>query len=233
MGDTNQLIYVQKYAEDFEGPYLEIGSKDYGNTQDLRSLFSGKGQYIGIDMLSGAGVDIVVNMTEEFEKIDELLGKKRFGTIFCLSVLEHCDQPFKMAENMTRLLKEDSSVVVSAPFCWKLHGYPSDYWRFSPDGIRKLFPAISFIEDKCCTSTSKKKDFRKLDADLCRISFSFSRHSSKGRPIRGLSAKLLTLLSKLKIYDWIAGYSYVIPATNIIMIGEKHSQTTKVKMADN
>jgi len=135
-------------------------------------------------------------------------------------VLEHCDQPFKMAENMTRLLKEGGKVVVSAPFCWKLHGYPSDYWRFSPNGIKRLFPEISFIEDQCCTSTAKKNDFRKLDEDLCRISFSFSRHNKKGHPLRGISAKVLSFLSKIKIYDWVAGYTYVYPATNIIMAGE-------------
>lgn len=219
MGDINQLLYVKKYAECFKGPYLEVGSKDYGNTQDMRSLFAAKDEYIGVDMQAGAGVDVVANMTTEFSKIDETLGNRRFGTIFCLSVLEHCDQPFKMGENMTRLLAKGGKVVISAPFCWKLHGYPSDYWRFSPDGIRKLFPEIDFNEDQCFTCTAKKNDFRKLDNDLCRISFSLSRHQKDGHLFRGISAKFLRFLSKIKIYDWLAGYSYVYPATNILMIG--------------
>ncbi len=39
MGDKNQLWYIQKNIEVFEGPYLEVGSKDYGTTQNIRSLF--------------------------------------------------------------------------------------------------------------------------------------------------------------------------------------------------
>ena len=38
MGDVNQVLFVEKHAEQFQGPYLEVGSKDYGNTADLRRV---------------------------------------------------------------------------------------------------------------------------------------------------------------------------------------------------
>ncbi len=40
MGDINQRLYIEKYAGLLKGPYLEVGSKDYGNTENLRSIFS-------------------------------------------------------------------------------------------------------------------------------------------------------------------------------------------------
>jgi len=40
----------------FEVPYLEVGSKDYGNTQDIKSLFPKAERYAGIDMEEGPRV---------------------------------------------------------------------------------------------------------------------------------------------------------------------------------
>jgi len=229
MGDINQLKYIEKFKEQFEGPFLEVGSKDYGSTQDLRCLFTHKHKYVGIDMEEGKGVDIVLDLTEDFQKIDNLLGGKRFGTIFCLSVLEHCEKPFKMAENMTSLLKEDGQIVISAPFSWKIHGYPNDYWRFTPEGIKKLFPRIEFDFKKCFAATSKVNEFQTLDQEFGKISFSFSAHKQKGHPLRGVSAKFLKLLSKTGVLSWITGYRYLYAPTNIIMIGQLKNKSNCIK----
>ncbi len=144
MGDENQLIFVRKYSKELRGPFLEIGSRDYGNTQDLRSIFNDKGKYIGLDLSEGKGVDIILDLTQEFEKIDKALNEERFNTIICLSVLEHCEQPFVMADNLTRLLGKGGHIIISVPFAYEFHGYPSDYWRFTHEGVKKLFPKINF-----------------------------------------------------------------------------------------
>lgn len=39
MGDLNQLSFVKSHQSVLRGPFLEVGSKDYGSTQDLRLLF--------------------------------------------------------------------------------------------------------------------------------------------------------------------------------------------------
>ena len=96
-------------------------------------MFQGE-DYLGVDMLEGRRVDKVVDFTHPFEEVDAAVEGRRFGTIICMSVLEHCDQPFLMAENITRLLVPGGSLVVSVPFVFKFHGFPSDYWRFTPEG---------------------------------------------------------------------------------------------------
>mgnify|MGYP001564463790 CR=1 FL=1 len=218
MGDVNQLIFIKKYAEQLKGPYLEVGSKDYGSTQDLRQLFAGGGKYIGIDAEDGPGVDIVLDITEDFNKIDAKFNGQRFGTIFCLSVLEHCKNPFKMAENMTHLLQEKGRICISVPFSWKIHAYPSDYWRFTPEGVRCLFPKIEFEPEQAFAATSKKGEFHKIDNELGRISFSLSVHWKRGHFLRGIFAKLHKLLSRLGI-GLFAGYRHVMAPTNILMLG--------------
>ncbi len=40
MGNINDQIFIRNYISNFEGPYLEVGSKDYGNTQDIKTLFA-------------------------------------------------------------------------------------------------------------------------------------------------------------------------------------------------
>ncbi|MBN2180324.1 MAG: methyltransferase domain-containing protein [Sedimentisphaerales bacterium] len=219
MGDINQLTFIRKYSGIFNGPYLEVGSKDYGSTQNLRSLFSGGGEYIGIDMEDGPGVDIVLDMTADFNKIDVKLGKKRFGSIFCLSVLEHCDNPFKMAANLTSLLKPGGKICISAPFAWQIHGYPNDYWRFTPEGVKKLFPLIKFDMEQSLASASKKNDFYNIDDDLGKISFSFSTYQKDGHVLRGISAKFLKTLSRIGVWRWLTGYRHLFRPTNVFMIG--------------
>jgi len=220
MGDINQLIFIRQHAEDLKGPYLEVGSKDYGSTQNIKSIFAERGRYVGTDMESGPGVDIALDLTQDFTDIDESLGHIRFGTIFCLSVLEHCAEPFKMSHNLTRLLKPGGKVLVSAPFSWKFHDYPSDYWRFTHEGIKILFPNLEFDPEKNVSSTSRENEFRKLDSTLGKISFSTSTHWGNGHFLQGVSAKLLKLLSKIGILSWLSGYRYLLAPTNVFMIGE-------------
>jgi len=227
MGDENQLIYIKRFEKEFVGPYLEVGSKDYGATQVLRPIFSDRDKYIGADMQAGSGVDVVLNLTKTIEEIDVKLKGIRFGTIFCMSVLEHCEQPFKMAENLTALLKPEGKICVSVPFSWKFHGFPSDYWRFTPEGVEKLFPKLEFNRENCLAATSRKLEFYALDSEIGKIKFSFKTQIKNGHFIRAISVKILRGLSKIGILRWLAGYRYVLTPTMINMIGVASSKSKK------
>jgi SAM-dependent methyltransferase len=210
MGHLHQLRFVTQYTASLDGPYLEAGAKDYGNTQDLRPLFAGRGPYVGVDMDPGPGVDVVLDLTDDFDRLDTELGGVRFGTIFCLSVLEHCRRPAVMAENLTRLLRPGGKLCVSAPFAFKIHAYPSDYWRFTPEGIRALFPELEFRDKDGVWVSTQSGDFRPLDEQLGKIPLATRPYWREGRFLRGLSAKLLR---------WFTGYRYVLAPTDIMMIG--------------
>ncbi len=121
MGDLNQLDFIEKNIDKFQAPYLEIGSR-YGLTWEIRKLFPNS-EYIGIDMEDGPGVDVVVDLAEDFESVDTILKQKRFNTVFCLSVLEHCSNPFSMAENITNLLNRNG-------FCMYLFLFLGNFMHF-------------------------------------------------------------------------------------------------------
>ncbi len=221
MGNQNERIFIASLAARLDGPYLEVGSRDYGNTQDLRVLFTGRGPYVGVDMTAGPGVDVVLDLTEEFPAVDAKVQGRRFGTVFCLSVLEHCEQPFRLAENVTRLLRPGGWLCLSAPFSWRLHGYPHDYWRFTPEGVRKLFPLLDFGPAHCRFATSRTGEGGELDEDLGKLFFSFRRWRQKGQSVRGVSAELLRVLARLGLLRWLAGERYVFAPTMVLMAGQK------------
>ena len=75
MGDVNQYEFVRTNRSLFQEPLLEVGSRDYGTTQNLRELYPDQA-YIGIDMLDGDGVDLVLDLTQPFDDVDRLLEGK-------------------------------------------------------------------------------------------------------------------------------------------------------------
>ena len=219
MGDRNQQLLVSRYREALSGPFLEIGSKNYGNTQNLRELFPGE-SYVGADMSPGENVDCVVDFTADFQRVDAMLGHRRFGTIFCFSVLEHCEQPFVMAANMTRLLQPGGKIVLSVPFAWKFHGYPSDYWRFTHEGIRKLFPAIDWdTVDAGLWHTPGISRFHRVDESLGKLRLSAGHQLSRNGLRAGLGMGILKLLRPLGLFSELLANRYLLVPTMVDMIG--------------
>lgn len=218
MGFKNHELFIKRHRNLFQGPILEIGSRDYGTTANLRDLFPGE-MYIGIDMQAGKGVDRVLDLTIPFEKIDAVLEGRRFGAIICLSVLEHCAQPFLMAANITKLLHSGGTLYVSVPFSWKFHGYPSDYWRFTHEGVKKLFPDLVFDIAVSRTSTDVTGDFRPVDEDLCRFRLKGSWQRRRGKLLHSFGADLVAVLGMLGPLRWLTKYRYLMPPTCIEMIG--------------
>lgn len=64
-----------------------------------------------------------------------------FDLVICEQVLEHVPDPLKAVETLRRLCKPDGYVYVSTPFLVRLHDWPGDYWRFTPDGLALLLRA--------------------------------------------------------------------------------------------
>src|SRR3954464_5771830 len=104
MGDRNQYRWVERHRARLRTPVLEIGSRHYAKetSSDLRSLCAGH-EYLGVDMSVGDNVDLVVDFTQSFVDVDRVLGGRRFGTILCLSVMEHVSDIVSFANNLTAI----------------------------------------------------------------------------------------------------------------------------------
>ena len=61
-----------------------------------------------------------------------------FDLVICEQVLEHVPNPLVAVETLRRLCAPGGHVYVSTPFLVRLHDWPGDYWRFTPDGMELL-----------------------------------------------------------------------------------------------
>lgn len=118
------------------GRTLIVGSQVYRDKEDRRGRYP---DVLGIDMLAGPGVDRVLDLEED---LPNDLGL--FDHVECMSVLEHSRRPWLLAANLERLMAPGATIFVSVPFVWRIHGYPNDYWRLTPEGVRALFPSIEW-----------------------------------------------------------------------------------------
>ncbi len=119
------------------GPVYEFGALQVhgdGRIEDLRYLFKPTGlDYVGCDMRAGPGVDQVQNL----HNLD--IPDNSVGCIVCMDTLEHVEYPRKAMLEIHRVLKPNGIAVMSSVFEFPIHGYPNDYWRFTPNGFRSLF----------------------------------------------------------------------------------------------
>ena len=133
----NQLLrgVVQATREVFHlpEPILEVGSLqvDGEDMINLRSIFNNK-DYLGIDFRPGKGVDQVADV----ERLP--FADNTFGTVLALSTFEHVKRFWLGFAEVARVLQPGGAFLVSCPFHFHVHAYPSDYWRFTPEALESL-----------------------------------------------------------------------------------------------
>ncbi len=124
-------------------PVYEFGALQVPGQEgfaDLRPLFSGK-SYVGADIREGPGVDVILDL----HHIN--LPSESVGSVLMLDTLEHVEFPRKAIEEAHRILKKDGVLIMSSVMNFRIHEYPHDYWRFTPEGFHSLLGlfASSFV----------------------------------------------------------------------------------------
>jgi len=124
-------------------PIYEFGSRQVPGQEgfaDLRLFFPGK-KYVGADIIPGPGVDVVLDL----HSLD--LAPQSVGTAICVETLEHTEKPWKVFEQLEKVLMPGGTLIISVPFWARIHNYPNDYWRFTPaclENFLEKFPK-SFV----------------------------------------------------------------------------------------
>lgn len=71
---------------------------------------------------------------------------ERCDGILCVAVLEHVAEPQRAVDEMFRILKPGGILVGFVPFLYPCHGSPSDYWRFTEEGLRFMLRRFDEVE---------------------------------------------------------------------------------------
>lgn len=116
---------------------LELGARQVNGT--VRGFFHG--DYVGMDMQKGTGVDVVAR-SDEIPYPDD-----SFDVVVTTEMLEHDPYPWKTFPEAARVLGPDGVFIVT---CRGVGFHddpnPKDYWRFTPDSIRHLFELAGLEE---------------------------------------------------------------------------------------
>jgi len=121
-------------------PVVEIGSllvDDSMKGFDVKSLFPVQ-RFFGIDLRGGPRVDI----RGDIEGLP--FPPHSIGTLLCFDTIEHVWDVHAAFLEVHRVLKKDGVAVIASVFNFKIHNYPHDFWRFTPEALDRFTRAFPY-----------------------------------------------------------------------------------------
>jgi SAM-dependent methyltransferase len=90
-------------------------------------------EYIGVDVVENPAAELV-GAVESLPVADG-----SFDLVICTQVLEHCDDPVQAVRELRRVTAPGGRVLASTHGVQVYHPSPHDYWRWTHEGLRRLF----------------------------------------------------------------------------------------------
>ena len=91
-------------------------------------------EYVGVD------VDDDTRAPSSSAAVEALpVGDGEFDLVLCTQVLEHCDDPAQAVRELRRVTAPGGRVLASTHGAQWYHPAPVDYWRWTHEGLRRLF----------------------------------------------------------------------------------------------
>ena len=120
------------------GKVVELGACNVnGSVRPLITCDS----YLGVDIQTGPGVDVLGDMTSP-----ETLAGEAFDLVVCTETLEHVGEWADAVRTIKRLARPGGHILVSVP-CpgFPYHGFPLDWWRFTAGTLREIFADVRIV----------------------------------------------------------------------------------------
>jgi SAM-dependent methyltransferase len=138
------LLILLNRLEHLAGSHLlPAGEKllDYGcGNKPYQRLFSKKfSKHIGADFAGNSDADILIDQNGTVACEDA-----SFDCVLSSQVLEHVTSPQQYLGEAQRVLKPGGSLIVSTHGIWPYHPDPTDFWRWTPDGLQAEIKRAGF-----------------------------------------------------------------------------------------
>lgn len=137
------LILLDRLEHLAESDMLPSGEKllDYGcGNKPYQRLFSRKfSRHIGADFPGNSDADILIDENGTVACEDT-----SFDCVLSSQVLEHVTSPQKYLGEAQRVLKPGGSLIVSTHGIWPYHPDPTDFWRWTADGLQAEIERAGF-----------------------------------------------------------------------------------------
>ncbi|MBE3571232.1 MAG: class I SAM-dependent methyltransferase [Bacillales bacterium] len=107
---------------------------DFGcGNKPYKPLFQNKCHtYVGVDIEGNPDADLIIENGRLPVENDS------FDCVLSTQVLEYVEDPVLYLNEACRVLKSDGTLILSTHGLWQYHPDPTDYWRWTIDGLKKL-----------------------------------------------------------------------------------------------
>lgn len=112
-----------------------------GHSTMHRTWAAPDAKWTGTDFQQGGDVDVVADA----HTMSQSFPADHFDGIISVSVFEHIQYPWIAAAEVAKILKPGGRIFVHVPWMFPYHAYPSDYFRYSQEGLRSLFEPTGLI----------------------------------------------------------------------------------------
>jgi SAM-dependent methyltransferase len=161
------MAFRDEYARSRDGSklrVLEVGSQTLNSRLKYRDLFPSENyDYVGLDVESGPGVDLVASDPYCWSEIKDA----SFDLVISGQAFEHIPLFWITMAEMVRVLRPSGLICLIAPSAGAVHRYPFDCWRFYPDSGSALcqYFELSMVEMGLETKSFRKRvriDWREI-----------------------------------------------------------------------
>jgi SAM-dependent methyltransferase len=161
------------------GDTLDFGA---GTARHKPMIAKYAARYTAFDLQAHPNIDIVGDV------LAPPIGDASYDTVVSIHVLEHVREPWRMVEQMARILRPGGVAILMAPFMYPFHADPHDYFRFSEQGLSSLFERAGLRIELC----SKYGGFFTVLSEVIKQKF-----LSHYRPRSWLKRRILFALEKI------------------------------------
>lgn len=114
-----------------QGRLLDFGS----GSEPYRKFLKNGWEYVSVDIASP---------TAQFKSLSQLPPADRFDRIWVIEVLEHIEEPQQLLRDLREKLNSTGELWLSVPFSARIHPYPHDYLRWTPEALTALLEVAGF-----------------------------------------------------------------------------------------
>lgn len=128
-------LVQENYVSKIKNPYIvDFGCSD----MPYKNYFSFD-TYVGLDIEGNDIADGYVDFESNSSLSDNVC-----NVILSTQVLEHVSDPSNYLSESFRMLDDSGFLVLSTHGHWIYHGVPTDFWRWTSDGLKKLITDHGF-----------------------------------------------------------------------------------------
>jgi len=156
-------------------------------------------EYVGLDTAAHAHADLV-GPIEAIPAADAA-----FDLVLCIQVLEHVDDPAQAVRELARVTRPGGRVLLSTHGAMVYHPNPSDPWRWTHEGLERLFAANGEWGSVTVSPGSGTA------SSLAMLNAIFLEHALRRTPLRPLRGPVVATLNRLA--RWLDGRSPTLRGT--------------------